>query len=217
MQAFRSARVAEFATGPTSRLQLLRMRVLTALLHALQPVARLYGRLSRGLPSWRCSVRTRPRLPLPRRWALWTTRWADPQERLRGLEQRIKGAGARVRRGGDYDRWDIEVEVGALVCARLLMAVEEHGGGAQLVRWRVFSRCPAGVFMVGGILGILTLAAGINHAGVATFTFAGLVVALAGRLVWEAALALGAITDAIKHADRGATTLSRRGRLGRRG
>jgi O-antigen biosynthesis protein len=209
VRALRSAGAAQFATKPAFRLELLKMRALTALLHALQPIARLYGRLSSGLPPWRCSVRTRPRLLLRGKWALWTTRWMDPQQRLRGLEQRIAGAGARVRRGGDYDRWDIEAEVGTLVRVRLLMGVEEHGGGAQLLRLRVYLRCSAVAFMLGATLGILALAAWLNHSRFVTFTFAGLVAALAGRVLWEATLTVGAIADAVKQADGAATPLSR--------
>jgi O-antigen biosynthesis protein len=215
VQALRSAGEARFATKPGSRLHLFRMRSLTALLHALQPVARLTGRLSRGLPYWHYCIRTRPRLPLRRTWSLWTTTWMDSQQRLRELEQRLLEAGARVQRGGDYDRWDIDVGVGTLVRARLLMGLEEHRGGAQLVRLRVFLHCSAGAFMVGTTLGMLVLAAALNRASLATFTFASLSAALVVRLLWEAALLFGAITDAIEHSDKGATALSRPKRLRR--
>jgi GT2 family glycosyltransferase len=206
VQALRSAGTARFATRPP-RLQLFKMRALTALLHAVQPAARLSGRLSRGLPSWRYSVRTRPVLPLRRKWSLWTTSWMDSRQRLRELEQGLLGAGARVQRGGDYDRWDLGVEVGALFRARLLMGIEEHGGGAQLVRLLVSPRCSAGALILMTTLGMLVLAAGLNHAGVITYTSISLIAALTARLLWEAALLFGAITDAIKRSDPGATIL----------
>jgi H+/Cl- antiporter ClcA len=41
-----------------------------------------------------------------------------------------------VRRGGDWDGWDLEVVCGALGAARLVVAVEDHGAGNQLVRAR---------------------------------------------------------------------------------
>ncbi len=41
--------------------------------------------------------------------------------------------------GGDFDRWDLEVKSG-LAAARLLMAVEEHGQGQQMLRFRVWPR-----------------------------------------------------------------------------
>src|SRR5439155_11379667 len=45
--------------------------------------------------------------------------------------------GALVRRGGDWDQWDLDVERGPLGAARLIMAGEDHGAGNQLVpiRW----------------------------------------------------------------------------------
>ena len=45
-----------------------------------------------------------------------------------------------VVRGGDTDRWDIQVRLGPLGSARLRVAVEEHGQGRQLVRYRVWPR-----------------------------------------------------------------------------
>ena len=45
-----------------------------------------------------------------------------------------------VVRGGDIDRWDIQVRLGPLGSARLRVAVEEHGQGRQLVRYRVWPR-----------------------------------------------------------------------------
>ena len=50
-----------------------------------------------------------------------------------------KKRGIVVRRGGDFDEWDLQIRSGLLSSARLLMAVEEHGQGRQLVRLRV---CP---------------------------------------------------------------------------
>jgi len=38
--------------------------------------------------------------------------------------------------GGAFDRWDLELRGGIFGGARTLMAVEELGGGAQLVRYR---------------------------------------------------------------------------------
>ena len=53
---------------------------------------------------------------------------------VRGGPTDLRGDG--VRRGGDFDRWDLEIRDGPLGSARLLLSVEELGGGAQLVRYR---------------------------------------------------------------------------------
>ena len=133
----------------------------------------------------------------------------DSQERLLAIERSLRGAGARVRHGGDYDRWDMEVEVGALVRARLLMGIEEHGGGAQLVRLRLVPRCSAEAVILVTALGASLLAAGFNHAAAVTFTFVGLLAGMIAWLLWEAALLYGAVTDAVEQADPEATPLSR--------
>jgi O-antigen biosynthesis protein len=133
----------------------------------------------------------------------------DSPERLLALERWLRGAGARVRRGGDFDRWDIEVEVGALMRARLLMGIEEHGGGAQLVRLRLAPRFSAGAVILLTALGTAVLGAGFNHAAAVTFTFVGLLTGTIAWLLWEAALLYGAIADAVEQADSDATPLSR--------
>jgi hypothetical protein len=59
---------------------------------------------------------------------------------VRSIEEGIKRAGGRVSRGGPYDRWDLELLGGIAGAARLLVVVEEHGRGRQLVRCRVWPR-----------------------------------------------------------------------------
>ena len=52
------------------------------------------------------------------------------------MEQTLRVDGALVRRGGDWDQWDLEVACGTLGAGRLILAVEDHGAGNQLVRVR---------------------------------------------------------------------------------
>jgi O-antigen biosynthesis protein len=208
-QAVRGGVGAEFVTRPACRQKLLAMRVLTAALHALQPAARLRGRLEYGLRPSRGRVAGRPRLPGPRSWALWSERWRDPHERLRALEQRLVAAGARIRRGGDYDRWDVEVEVGMLAHQRLLMCVEEHGGGAQLIRLRGTLRCSWAAPAIGVLLGVLAVTAALSGAPLAAGPLGGLSGALFAWLFWEAALATGLVADAVEDTDEMTTLLSR--------
>jgi hypothetical protein len=46
--------------------------------------------------------------------------------------------------GGTYDRWDMQVRAGSLGAARLRLAIEEHGGGRQLLRFRAWPRWSRG-------------------------------------------------------------------------
>jgi hypothetical protein len=177
------------------------MRALTALLHALQPAARLHGRLIQGLRPWRCRAKARPRLPIRRTWAFWSTRWGDPQTWLRTLEGRIAAAGAKTVRGGDYDRWDIEIRVGMLISTRLLMAVEEHAAGAQLIRLRASPRLSIGASGIGAVLVVLAVAAALDPAPFAALVQASFAAALLAWLLVESAVLAGTVGHAVEHAD----------------
>jgi len=207
-QALRSGADAQFSTRRIPRRKLLAMRALTALLHVLQPAARLHGRLAHGLKPWRPRVHGPQRLLAKQTWAFWSTQWIDPHQRLRALERRILAAGVRIRRGGDYDRWDAEVEVGMLVRERLLMSVEEHGGGAQLIRVRALLRCKLPL-AVGTIVGVLVVFAVLDHAYLAAALLGGLWVAFLMWLLSEAAVTAGIVADAVEHGVETATPLSR--------
>jgi hypothetical protein len=76
-------------------------------------------------------------LPLPRERTVWHERWRAPAAHRAACERALLRHGLLVRRGGPYDRWDLELRAGALGCARVLLAVEEHGQGRQLVRARL--------------------------------------------------------------------------------
>lgn len=136
---------------------------LTALLHLLEPIARLWGRVRYGLTPWRQRGVLGLALPTRRTAVFWSDRWQPPEERLRTVERTLRDHGAIVRRGGDFDRWDVEVRGGLVGGARLLMAVEEHGRGRQLVRFRCWPRGSfAGLAAAGGLTASSVMAA---HAG----------------------------------------------------
>src|SRR5439155_8079883 len=87
-----------------------RPRALTAVLHCLQPLARLLGRVEHGLTPWRRRGDVGPALPWPRTFAAARSgRWQDVTEKLGSMETALRESGAVVRRGGDFDRWDLEV------------------------------------------------------------------------------------------------------------
>jgi hypothetical protein len=109
--------------------------------------------------------------------ALWSERWQSSVERLRDIEAGLRGAGVATFRGGEFDRWDLQVRGGALGSARLLMAVEEHGGGRQLVRVRVWPRFSIDGLLLAVALVGLSLGAGLDRALAATVVL-GLLAAL---------------------------------------
>jgi GT2 family glycosyltransferase len=201
VQALRGAARARFATAPPSRSMTLRMRGLTALLHVLQPLARLHGRLRRGLKPRPARGRPSLRLSLRRTWAFWSTRWRDPRTRLLDLERRLTAAGASTVRGGDFDRWDLEARVGVLAAARLLLAVEDHPGGAQLVRLRAFPRFPLPAAVVTVLFGVFAIVALLDHEPVVAAGLASLGAALLAFLAIETAALAGAVAAAVEQTD----------------
>jgi GT2 family glycosyltransferase len=162
-QAVLGAAQASFASAPRPRVARLKLRCFVACLYLLQPLARLWGRLRRGLTPWRQRGVPGFALPRPRAIAIWSERWQDPSERVRSVETALRADGAIWRRGGDYDRWDLEVRRGMLGAARMLMAVEEHGAGKQLVRARVWPRCSPNWLAL--ILVLVALSAGMALGG----------------------------------------------------
>jgi GT2 family glycosyltransferase len=194
-QAVASVRGAAFSGPPAARL---RARALTAALHLIQPVARLRGRLKHGLSPWR--VRGAGRFAFPRgvTLAVWTERWRAPEARLSGIEQGLRAGGAVVRDGGDFDRWDLEVRGGLFGAARMIMGVEEHGRGMQMVRARLWPRAGgAGLVVAAALAGLATLAlvSGARGAGAALGTAAAL---LCARIAWDCGAAVRALGDAIR-------------------
>jgi hypothetical protein len=174
VQAVRSARRHFPPRAAHGRLR--RMRVLTAALHVLQPLARLRGRLANGLTPWRHHRHAGFRVPRRRvAWA-WSKTWTAPDERLRAVEQQAVSTPGTVVRGGDFDRWDLDLRGGIFGGARMLMAVEELGGGAQLVRyrsWPVIRAVPA-------LVPLVALAVAVAAASAGAVPGAALLLAVAG-------------------------------------
>jgi hypothetical protein len=188
------------ASFPTRRSRLARVRLhgLTALLHLLQPLARLRGRLQHGLTPWRRHGAGGFALPWPRTRTLWSERRQAPTDRLEAIEAALQGAGARVRRGGNYDRWDLEVRRGILGGARTHLVAEEHGRGRQLVRIRVWPRCSTKGLVIKLVYVTLSvLAAHASAWGVAS-ALGAVVLLLALHTIHECGAAADAVLRALE-------------------
>jgi hypothetical protein len=142
----------------------LRLRALTAYLYVVQPLARLVGRFQYGLTPWRHRGSLRFGLPWPRSGTIWSEEWRTLPDWLEGVETRLGNENAGVRRGGAFDRWDVQVRIGMLGGARLRMTVEEHGESRQLLRYRVWPRWSPGTIGLVLMLVFLAALAGVEHA-----------------------------------------------------
>jgi GT2 family glycosyltransferase len=196
-QAILSALRAEFPSQWPSAWQRAKLRALTALLHLMQPAARLKGRIVHGLTPWRRRIDTAPADPLPRTLTRWSETWRAPESWLDDIEQQLTAQRLPLRRGGDYDLWDLELRGGLFASMRLRLGVEEHGGGKQQLRFRLWPRFPVTATLATAILaglGISALAAQAWIAGIGLTLAAGLLLA---RALQDAALATGVLRSAM--------------------
>ncbi|HYS38859.1 MAG TPA: glycosyltransferase [Pseudonocardiaceae bacterium] len=196
LQASVSAARASFPEASGMRAVLGR-RLLTVVLHMLQPVARLGGRLTGGLTVWRGHRVRGFRVPVRRSGWAWRQRWAAAEDRLAAIEGHLTSAGDLVRRGGDFERWDLDFRGSPLGSARLLLCVEELAGGAQLIRyhcWPVIRRVALGLLCGFAVLAVV---AAVSGAHLAAAIAAGTGGALAALSVAEAGSALGALLAAV--------------------
>jgi hypothetical protein len=139
LHAMRAARLVRREAGQPRR-KWIKYWALTGVMHVMQPLARLRGRLGRGLTPWRRRGVDGFCFPWPRRFTLWSETWQSGDDRLVALESALRNRGAAVRRGGDFDRWDLELRAGILGAVRIVLVVEEHGQGKQLVRFRTWPK-----------------------------------------------------------------------------
>ncbi len=202
LQASLSALHAPLPKSSTTWRQRLRDRALIAWLHLAQPVVRLFGRLQQGLSPWRLPIKLTPTrqlaVPLPRRHAIWCEQWRSLQDRLASLELALHRLGARTVRGGPFDRWDLFVKGGLFSGVRVLMTVEEHGQGKQLVRMRAVPRMsPFMRLLIGGFVGLTIVAAWFGSFGTAIILGA-ITALLLTRTIFDCALACGCYRQAIE-------------------
>jgi len=202
-QAATSASRARFSTVPRSRMERWAMHATVAVMHVIQPLARLRGRLRHGLTIWRHRGASGMAMPIPRTFPLLVTRYQLPEHWLRAVQEAISNAAGVVQHGGDFDAWDLEVRGGVFGCSRLLMAFEDTGSGTQLVRVRTWPVCHRVIWLSVVALTALAASAGwsaaympmaVLAAGAAWLTFRILVdCGVAGQTIREALLAVGVV------------------------
>jgi GT2 family glycosyltransferase len=195
-EAWRAAKHARFTHEPRPRRLERRMRLITAGLHVLQPIARLGGRLRHGLAPWRHHGPRVLGAPRSRTDMFWSERWRSISDRMTGLEGALSDA--RTRRGGEYERWDLEVRGGLLGTARVRTTLEEHGNGRQLARmrsWPVAALPAVGFGALLATLGALAFADGaLMAASIMVLTAA----CVFGWCIRDCSTAVGVLRDGIQ-------------------
>jgi hypothetical protein len=105
-----------------------------------------------------------------------------------------------VRRGGGFDRWDLEVGVSVFGWSCMRMAIEEHGAGRQLVRCYLRPRAsrPAVCALLATLA--LTAIAAADAAPVAAAVLGATALTILAAVVLKAAVALGHLLSAVDSA-----------------
>lgn len=201
-QAILRARHAAFSNTCRPRLKRVALHGLTALLHLVQPLARLWGRLSNGLTPWRRNGTSSLSMPWPRTTTIWSENWRGVEDRLGSLLAMLRADRTIVRLGGDYDRWDLEVGGGLLGTVRVRMAIEEHGAGRQLVRVRVWPRWTRIGILLTPILAALSVWAAYDQAWPACFVLGTAAGLLALWMLKECGNAMHHVLEALRLAKR---------------
>jgi len=196
-QAVLSASKAHFPAY-RSRPGRLLLHALTAFLYFSQPLARLWGRMKHGLTPWRRRGVPELSFPKPRVLTTWSETWHSPAELLGELQALLESRGAVTWHGGDFDSWDLEVRGGVFGAVRTRMAVEEHGSGRQLIRFRSWPS-----LSLHGVVSVAILAAAsayvlvFEERGPATLVAAGALL-LATWMIRECAIAKASVMAALR-------------------
>lgn len=135
-----------------------RFWMLITSLHIVQPFARLRGRLNHGLTPWRRRGQSGYRISdiFRHRFVLhlWSEEWASPSDWLEKIEAALVASRSRVRRGGQFDDWDLQTDGGMFSSARGLLAIEEYGAGMQMLKFSCRAK-----YSYSGLVLVLFLAA----------------------------------------------------------
>jgi glycosyltransferase involved in cell wall biosynthesis len=192
IHSLRAASRAELSAAERNAGRPFKRRSLIALFHLSQPLARLLGRMLSGLTPWRRRASNGLALPKTRTFTLWCQKWKSPNWHLRNLESALRTKGAVVRRGGAYDRWDLEVRMGLLGGIFMDAVIEEHGKGTQVVRYRAWPHCKLKGLAMIGVLTVIGVANLASHWTYMAVLCGAAVTLLVGLIVHECAAAMGA-------------------------
>jgi hypothetical protein len=115
---------------------------------------------------------------------------------VRAVVNALRAQGAAIRSGGDWDRWDVEVRGGLLGVVRLRLAVEEHGGGRQVVRIRSWPHVRRGAAALLGLVAAVAALTAASPGREGLIAILVLTAALLARLSYE----WGTASATIRHA-----------------
>ena len=133
---------------------------------------------------------------------IWTKESHTVEERLEAIEKNLRDLGWVPLRSGETDRWDLEIKGGVFGAARLLLGLEQHGSGRQLLRihsWPRYSAIASGFALF--FAGLAAAAAGDDALAVAT-ALGATALLIAARIAQECAAATAAFLTVVRKIER---------------
>jgi len=194
-QAVLSTYRSRFTSGIRSPLQRFKLVALTAIMHLLQPLARLIGRLRHGLTPWRSPTARQWRWPKSVKYSRWHEQWESPDDTLEKLGAAIRKSGVVVTAGGNYDPWDLEIRGGLIGVARVVVGTEEHGAGSQMMRFRMRPGWSSFSLLLVVLFAFISTGSAMDGAWLPSMVSAFLAIAIVVRGVFETGFAIGAASS----------------------
>jgi O-antigen biosynthesis protein len=153
---------------PPTQQKKIKYKLLITFLHMIQPLSRLYGRLKHGLTPWRKNKSSAKLkysfVPGSKTFNIWSEEWRAAEDWLHSMEQKLIGIRTRVKRGGDFDEWDLQVTNSLFSITRGLLTIEEHGAGKQMLKFRVWSTASKAIKGGVAILLLIAMLAALDRA-----------------------------------------------------
>src|SRR5262249_8889752 len=155
-------------------------------------------RLQYGLHPWRHRGVPGQLMLRSKTVSIWSETWQTPEEWLSQLQSRLRAEGSVGFAGGGYDDWDLEIQGGMLAAARTRLAIEEHGAGRQMLRFKIWPRCSASGFSMLVLISCICVAAGYDQSWTAATLLFAIGLTLGGRMLYECALAMHKLTNVLE-------------------
>ena len=176
----------------------IRFRFITIFLHVIQPLARLIGRFRYNLTPWRRFSKRRFGPFYKKIISVWCESWVSPVVRLESLESDLRTRNTYLRRGGDFDTWDIWLKGGAFGGVRIQMAAEDHAVGKQYLRFRIIPHWSSLTKFLLFFLIIFVTASVLDRSWYSTITFCSISFLFLVRVISDCAIASGCSIEAMK-------------------
>lgn len=104
----------------------------------------------------------------------------------------------RVKRGGSFDDWDLQVRNGLFSKSRGLLTIEEHGAGKQYLRFKCWAYYSTSGFIIIALLASLCILAAIENQFLVSFILGLMVVTITFRFLLETASSMSSLYTAFK-------------------